>query len=224
MFASARKALGMIFEPAFLGVVFKSFLLTLALFGLMFAAVQYGIQHLPPLHWHWLNIAIGWIASLLVIVALFFLGGPVAALFGSLFLNGVAKRIEAKYYPGDTTTSGAPFLTYLFVGLRLAAEVIVVTLALLPADVMLPGVGSVTTLVANGWLLGREFFELAALRHLSRSEVDNMRKRHPTGILGAGIVIALLAMIPVVNFFAPLFGAAFMVHVFQHYQRQERLA
>jgi CysZ protein len=71
-------------------------------------------------------------------------------------------------------------------------------------------------------LLGREFFELVALRHLSRPAVDSMRKRHATGILGAGIVIALLAMIPVVNFFAPLFGAAFMVHVFQHYQRQER--
>jgi CysZ protein len=49
-----------------------------------------------------------------------------------------------------------------------------------------------------------------------------MRQRHATGILGAGIVIALLSMIPVVNFFAPLFGTAFMVHVFHHYQRQER--
>ena len=166
--------------------------------------------------------AIDIIASLLLIVAFLFFGAPVAALFASLFLNGVAKRIEAKYYPGDTTSEAAPFLTYLFVGLRLAAEVIVVTLALLPADVMLPGVGSVATLVANGWLLGREFFELVALRHLSRPAVDSMRKRHATGILGAGIVIALLAMIPVVNFFAPLFGAAFMVHVFQHYQRQER--
>jgi CysZ protein len=223
MFASARKALGMIFEPAFLGVVFKSFLLTLLLFGLMFVGVHYGLEHLPPLPWHWLNVAITWIGSLLLLVSLVLFGAPVAALFASLFLNGVAKRIEKKYYPDDTTASAAPFLTYLFVGLRLAAEVIVVTVALLPADVMLPGVGSFATLVADGWLLGREFFELVALRHLSRAEADSMRKRHATGILGAGIVIALLSMIPVVNFFAPLFGAAFMVHVFHYYQRQERL-
>ena len=222
MFASARKALGMLFEPAFLGVVFRSFLLTLLLFGLVFAAVQYGLQLLPPLPWHWLNSAIDIIASVLVLVAFLFFGAPVAALFASLFLNGVAKRIEKKYYATDTTDAGAPFRTYLFVGLRLAAEVIIVTLALLPADVMLPGVGSLATLVADGWLLGREFFELAALRHLSRTETDSMRKRHATGILGAGIVIALLSMIPVVNFFAPLFGVAFMVHVFHHYQRQER--
>ncbi len=223
MFASARKALGMIFEPALLGVVFRSFLLTLLLFVLAFLAVQYGIQLLPPSPWPWLNSAIDIIASVLVLVALLFFGAPVAALFASLFLNGVAKRIEAKYYPGGAKGAGAPFLTYLFVGLRLAAEIILVTLALLPADVMLPIVGSLATLAADGWLLGRQFFELAALRHLSRAEADGMRKRHATGILGAGIVIALLSMIPVVNFFAPLFGTAFMVHVFQHYQRQERL-
>ena len=223
MFASARRALGMIFEPAFLGVVFKSFLLTLVLFGLVFAAAQYGIAHLPPLPWPWLTMALHLIASVLLIVALLFFGAPVAALFASLFLNGVAKRVEAKYYPGETTAHGASALSYLIVGLRLAAEVIVVTVALLPADVMLPGVGSAATLLADGYLLGREFFELAALRHLSRAEADAMRRRHSTGILGAGIVIALLAMIPVVNFFAPLFGAAFMVHVFQHYQRQDRL-
>jgi CysZ protein len=224
MFASARKALGMIFEPTFLGVVFASFLLTLLLFGLMFVGVQYSLQHLPPLPWHWLNVAITWIGSLLLLVPLVLFGAPVAALFASLFLNSVAKRIEVKYYPAETKGAGAPFLTYLFVGLRLAAEIILVTLALLPADVTLPIVGSVATLLADGWLLGRQFFELAALRHLSRAEADSMRKRHATGILGAGIVIALFSMIPVVDFFAPLFGTAFMVHVFQYYQRQERLA
>ena len=138
----------MIFEPAFLGVVFKSFLLTLLLFGLMFAAMQYGLQHLPPLPGHWLGVAINLIASLLVVLAFLFLGAPVAALFASLSLNGVAKRIEAKYYPADTQGSGAPMLTDVFFGLRLAAEVIVVAPPSLPADVMLPGVGSSATLVA----------------------------------------------------------------------------
>lgn len=222
MFASARKALGMIFEPAFFGVVVKSFLLTLVLFAAMFAAVQYGVQHLPALRWPWLNEAVDLIASMLVVLAFVFLGVPVAALFASLFLDGVAKKVERKYYPANADAPGAPFLTYVFTGLRFAAYVIVVSLALLPVDVMLPGVGSAASWVADGWLLGREFFELAALRHLSRTEADEMRRRHGFGILGAGMVIALLATIPIVNFFAPLFGAGFMVHVFQHYQRQER--
>ena len=224
MFASARKALGMIFEPAFLGVVLWSFLLTLALFGLMFVAVQYGIQHLPPLPWHWLSVAVGLVSSLLVVVAAFFLGVPVAAVFATMFQGYIARRVEQKYYAGDAGGDGASTLAYVFTGLRFAAYVIVVSLALLPVDVMIPGVGSALTWVADGWLLGREFFELAALRHLSRAETAAMLKRHGFGILGAGMVIAFLATIPVLNFIAPLFGVAFMVHVFQHYRRQERRA
>jgi CysZ protein len=224
MFASARKAFGMIFDPALFGVVLKSFLLAFLLFAALFIAVQYGVEHLPALHWHWLNVALDWLAPILVVVLAFFLGPPVAAIFASLFLDSVARTVEAKYYPGDARDKGAPLLTYLFVGLRLAAFIIVWSLALLPFDVALPVVGSLASVVVNGWLLGREYFELAALRHLPRSGVDAMRKRHGFGVLGAGLVIAVLAEIPIVNFIVPLFGAAFMVHVFKHYQLQDRTA
>jgi CysZ protein len=224
MFASARKAFGMIFDPALFGVVLKSFVLAFLLFAALFIAVQYGVEHLPALHWHWLNVAIDWLAPILVVVLAFYLGPPVAAIFASLFLDSVARTVEAKYYPGDAREKGAPLLTYLFVGLRLAAFIIVWSLALLPFDVALPIVGSLASVVVNGWLLGREYFELAALRHLPRPAVDAMRKRHGFGVLGAGLVIAVLAEIPIVNFIAPLFAAAFMVHVFKHYQLQDRPA
>ena len=94
MFASARKALGVIFDPAFRGVVLKSLVLTLVLFAALFFGAQYGLAHLPQFHLAWLNTAIDWLASLLVIVGLFFLGAPVAALFASLFLDEIAEAVE----------------------------------------------------------------------------------------------------------------------------------
>jgi CysZ protein len=90
--------------------------------------------------------------------------------------------------------------------------------------VALPGVGSAVTLVADAWLLGREYFELAALRHMSAGAVDEMRKRHRFAILGAGLLIAMLSLIPGFDLIAPLFGAGLMVHVFKFYQHQERPA
>lgn len=42
------------------------------------------------------------------------------------------------------------------------------------------------------------------------------------GRMAAGLVLAVLAMVPLVNFFAPLFGAAFMVHVYKRYVHEER--
>src|SRR5271170_3449543 len=101
MFKSAGRALGMIFEPALFGVVLKSFLLSFAIFAALFVAAEYGVQHLPALQWHWLNVMLALLAPVLVIVLAFFLGAPVAAIFASLYLNSVAKAVEGKYYKGD---------------------------------------------------------------------------------------------------------------------------
>jgi CysZ protein len=129
--------------------------------------------------------------------------------------------VERKYYKDDAAAPGAPFLSSLVIALRLFALIVVLTLALLPVDVALPVVGSVASLCVNGWLLGREYFELTALRHLPRAKVDAMRRNHSAALFGAGFVIAALAEIPVVDFVAPLFGVVLMVHVFKHLQHRE---
>lgn len=219
MFASARKAAQLIFDPAFRGVVLKSLGLTLVLFAALFAGVQYGLSHLPTFPWHWINVAVDWIASLLAIVGLIFLGAPVAALFGSLFLDEIAEAVEKTYYPADPPSPGVPFWTGLAAGLRLTFWVIVLNLMLL---FLLPGIGAAAAVAANGWLLGREFFELAALRHMSPSAAKALRRRHVFGVWAAGLLLAALAAVPVVNVFAPLFGAAFMVHIYKRYMHEER--
>jgi len=212
----------MIFDPAFFRVVFISILLTVILFGALFAGAEYAVAQLPTLHWHWVNVALEIVTPVLAVLLVVSLGAPVAALFASFFLDGVARSVERKYYPADPKASGAPVVSSLFLALRFTGLIVVVTLALLPFDVILPGVGSAVTLVADAWLLGREYFELTALRHMSRGAVDEMRKRHRFAILGAGLLIALLSLIPFADLIAPLFGAALMVHVFKFYQHQER--
>jgi CysZ protein len=212
----------MIFDPAFFSVIAKAVLLTLVLFVVLFLGLQWGLHHLPTLRWPWLNTTIDWVASLALVVLLFIVGAPVAALFGSFFLDDVAKSVEQKHYPADAPSAGAPILGSLFVALRFTGLVVAVTLALLPFDLILPGLGSAASLAANGWLLGREYFELAGLRHLSPRAVDAMRRRHGFAILGGGILVALLTYIPFADLIAPLFGAALMTHLFKFYQHQER--
>lgn len=224
MFASLGRALATIFNPALFGVIFKALVLTLALFVLAFLGLQWGLAHLPTLHWPWLNWVVNILASLGLIALLFVAGAPVAALFGSFFLDSIAGSIERRSYPADAPSGGAPFTASLFTALRFTGLVIAVTLALLPVDVALPGVGSAASLAADGWLLGREYFELAALRHLSRNETDEMRKRHRFAILGGGILLSLLTYVPFADLIAPLFGVALMTHLFKYYQHRELAA
>ena len=76
----------------------------------------------PQFHWAWLNTAIDWLGSLLVIVGLFFLGAPVAALFASLFLDEIAEAVEKSQYPADPPSPGVPFWTGLIAGLAADAS------------------------------------------------------------------------------------------------------
>jgi CysZ protein len=221
MFASLGRAVGNFFDGTLKGVIFKSVLLTLALFAVLGFGMAYGLNHLPTLGAHWVNEILDVVAPVIFILLMIFLGAPVAALFASLFLDEVAKKVEAHAkLPGPAT--GASFLGNLGAGARMAVLVLAVNLLLLPVDIELPGVAEVLTVLANGWLLGREYFELAALRHLSRASADALRRRHGGSVFAGGTLIALLSMVPIVNLIAPLFGAAFMVHMFGRYAQEDR--
>jgi CysZ protein len=218
MFASLARAARLIFDPAFAGIVVKSLLLTILLFAAALALTEYGLSHLPVLGNVWVNRALEWIAPLLLVFGGIFLGPPVAALFASLFLDQIANRIEARDYP-DQPARGASFATILRAGLKLAALVVGVNLLLLPFDIGLPGVGEILSLAANGWLLGREYFELAALRHIPLDEATRLRRINGGVIWLSGVLIALASMVPVLNLAAPLLGTALMVHLFHRMMR-----
>lgn len=224
MFASLRKAANLLFDRRFTRLVIWSLALTLILYVLLFMAVLTAVHHLPTLGAPWVNTFLGWVAPVFMVLLPFYLGTPVAAFFASLFLEGAAKKIEARYYPADPKAKGAPFGVAMFGGLRLAVLVIAVDVVLLPADAAVPGLPELAAILLNGWLLGREYFELVALRHLSRTAADALRRRHWSGVFAAGAIISVLTVVPIANLLAPLFGAAFMVHLFRRYSREEHSA
>ena len=213
MFASVGRALRSIFDPAFAGIAIKALGLTILLFAAALALGEYLLALLPALGNPAVNRALEWFAPLLFILGGVVLGPPVAALFASLFLDQMAGRIEARDYPGQAARP-ASFAVTLRAGLKLAALILGVNLVLLPFEIGLPGAGEMLSVAANGWLLGREYFELAALRHLNPKDVRRLRLDNSGTIWACGILVALASMVPLLNLAAPLFGTALMVHLF----------
>jgi CysZ protein len=220
MFASIARATRLFFEPGFAGIALRSALLTLLLFLVVLAGAEILIAELPVLGNLQVNRALALLAPVLFIFLLSALGAPVAALFGTFFLDRVASRIEARDYPSKAPLP-TRFWPALKAGMRLAGMVLGADLLLLPLDIGLPGLGQFLSLLANGWLLGWEYFELAGLRHLPVTQVDLLRKSHGWQVWGGGVMIALLSEIPLLDLIAPLFGTALMVHLFHRIQRQE---
>ena len=75
------------------------------------------------------------------------------------------------------------------------------------------GLGFLIFFFATAYLLGRQYFELAAMRFHPVADAKAMRKAHAMEVFMAGMLIAAFVSIPIVNLATPLFGVAFMVHM-----------
>jgi CysZ protein len=74
--------------------------------------------------------------------------------------------------------------------------------------------------VANGYLLGREYFELAAMRFRPIDEARELRRANALRVFLAGLVIAGIVVIPILNLITPVFATAFMVRMHKKISRE----
>jgi CysZ protein len=212
MLDAAILALRDILSPPFRGVLMKSLALTVGLLIALWLALVWVFAHYVATPWPWLDTALDIMTGVGLIVGLGFLVAPVTALFAGLFLDDVAEMVERTHYPADPPGRAQPFLAGIVTAVKFLAVVLVVNAIALPF-VLLLGFGFLIFLAANGYLLGREYFELAALRHHDELTVLRLRRRNSRTIFAAGLLIAAFLAIPIVNLLGPLFATAFMVHV-----------
>jgi CysZ protein len=159
---------------------------------------------------------LGWIVSVAaglgVVVGAVFLMPAITALVASVFIDDVAEIVERARYPHQPPGKALPVGIALREGMKTAALTLLVYLIALPF-VLFAGAGFIAFFVATAWLLGREYFELAAMRFRVPAEAKAMRKQHALTVFIAGLIIATFVSIPIVNLATPLFGMAFMVHL-----------
>ena len=212
LFSSASRALSDLVQPEFRSVLLKSIglalLLLAALWGVLQGILGYFIAGLSP----WLDTTIAIVAGLGMIVGAMFLIGPVSTLVAGVFLDDIAETVERNDYPADAPGRALPVATAMIQALRFFGVVILANLGALLL-LLVPGVNLIAFLVVNGYLLGREFFELAAQRLRPRDEVVEMRRANGGRIFVAGLIIAGFMAIPLVNLATPLFATALMVHL-----------
>lgn len=214
MIAAATKAFGQMFTPGFQWILIKSLGLTIGLFALALWGARKGLEATALVPWTWLETIIDLIAGLGLIAGMFFLIGPVTALFAGLFLDRIAEQVERRHYPDDPPGTDPPLMRSLWIAFKFTFVVVLVNIVVLLLT-LLPGVNLVAYVVGNGYLLGREFFELAAARFMAPRDVKALRRANAGRVFLAGVIIAFATLIPFANFLVPLFATAFMVHVFK---------
>lgn len=213
MVSSALLALGDLLSPDFRSVLLRAVGLTLALFVALFFVVQMAITTLVLLPWPWAETMLAVGTGLVLLVAFFFLMAPVAAVFAGLFLDTIAEKVERRHYPDDRAGQAMSLADSLATSLQFAAVVLVVNVLALP--LVFTGLGAAVIVAANAYLIGREYFELAASRHMSVAEARALRRANAPSIFMAGLLPALFALVPLLNLLMPLFATSYFIHLFK---------
>ena len=227
MLDAAVKALSQMMSPPMRSILWRSIGVALVLIVVLAIGLQrllswfatYGEVWLEGLlgpGWHASLQVLAWIVSIAaglgVVFGSVFLMPAITSLVASLFVDDVADIVEREYYPAERPGVALPFNQAIYEGVRAALLTIVVYLIALPF-VFLAGAGFLIFFLAAAWLLGREYFELAAMRFRSPEEAKAMRRDNAATIFTAGLIIAAFVSIPIVNLATPIFGMAFMVHM-----------
>lgn len=223
MLGDVGLALAQVFDRRFLGVLAKTLAATAAILAALIAAAGFALSSLPAVSVTipWTEIEIGFLdeaAAGLGIVAVILLSMvlmfPVAAIFVGLFLDEIADAVEGRHYPRLGPPRRQGFFEMAGQGLRFALVLVFWNGVALIVYLLSALLAPVIFLAVNGWLLGREYFELVALRRMAPAEAAALRRTHMPAVWAMGVLLALPLSIPFVSLVAPLVGVAAFVHFF----------
>ena len=214
MIADAINSFAQIFSPPFRRVMWKSLGLTaavLVLAGIGLDRLALSFVHVGPA---WLSAVLSIVVTLGLVVGMIFLAPPTASLVASFFLDEIAAIVERAIDPHGPPGRPLPIAPSVAMGLRFAVLSVLANLVVLLMTIF-TGVGVASFMVLNGYLLGREYFELAAMRHGPAVQARRLFHQHWGQVWLAGAIVSAAVAVPVLNLLTPLFATALMTRVYK---------
>ncbi len=207
------------FDPAFRAVAIKTAAVSAALFAAVILAMGWALHAIELVGIGWLDWAIKALAGAGAVVLGLMLFPLLATMAVGLFLEEIADAVDARHYPDKPEAPGQSILSSTVSTAKLVLVALALNVLVLPLY-LLPGLNVFVFYGLNGYLLGREYFELVALRRLEPGTARRVYRRSRWRIFVGGILITLLLSIPVINWLMPMIATAFMVHEFDALERR----
>ena len=210
-------------DPKFRRVLWRGMGLTIALLIAACLLVNFGINQLLSSAWaanlignqSWLGALINVGGVLFTIALSIWLMVPVTSAIIALFLDEVAQAVEARHYPHLPKQTATKLQDQILVGIRFLGILLLANVGALILSMIVPLLAPFVFWATNGYLMGREYFQMAAMRRMPRAQAQELYQRHQGSIWTAGILMAIPMSIPLVGLFIPILGAATFTHQFE---------
>jgi len=158
---------------------------------------------------------IGWGAFWIILGLSVFLMVPVASTISAFFVDDVARAVEDRHYPNSQSQYRSKLSEEVreslgFLGIMLVANLIALIFYAL-FIVFTP----IIFWSLNGYLIGREYFYMAAKRYVGRENALSAFRENRFRVWMCGVTLVLPMSVPLLNLLVPVLAAASFTHLFQ---------
>jgi len=215
-------ALSQLGDPRFRNVLLKGVGLAVATLFAISAVFLWFVGFIVPdsftLPWigtiTWIDNILSWAAIPVVLLMSIFLMVPVASAMTGMFLDDVAQAVEDRHYPTLGPARTQPMAETVSDTLRFLGVIVGANLVALIFYIFFAPFAPLIFWSLNGFLLGREYFQMVAMRRMGRADAARLRKAYRGRIWLTGGLMAIPLSIPIVNLLVPVLGAAAFTHLF----------
>lgn len=223
MFSGLFLAVEQLGDPRIRSVVIRAVIFSAVIFIALVAGISWALSGTSLFGIAWLDKGVAYLGGSAAFVIGLFIFPALTGLIISCMLEEIARAVEARHFPDLPDAREEPIMQMVSNAARFSVKTIVLNVlvfilvvpVLLITIVLIPLIPFVFYAL-NGYLLGQDYFEFAALRRLEPAAGRALRRQHKSRVFICGTVIAVLMTVPFLNWLMPIVAAAYMVHVFEH--------
>ena len=195
-------------------LIILSLLLALGISILFVSIIAYLATSLLAFDDFWLQGIITGAVTVLGGVGGWFMFPILVMLLGAIFMESVIKAIEPIEYLDSIGEGSKHFWSDLLHDIKFCGQAVLLNLIILPFYLI--GIGVIIAFALNAYLLAREFFEGVAGHHGIKVKAREIISQNKFIVYSSGVVIAVISLVPVLNFISPILATIIMVHVYHH--------
>ena len=218
MLSAYVAAVAQLFDPDVRGALWRAFFIAIAATAALWTGAGFALGWIALSGIPWLDSLAQMLGFAGVFVMTWILFPGLVSAGIAFFLEDVAHAVERRHYPGLPAARTQSPGEMALAAARFLALVVLVNLALVPF-LLVPPVFPFVFYPANGYLLGREYFELVAARRAIPEIARALRRKNRWALWSAGTLGAMLLTVPILNWVAPVIATAAMVHLFHSWNR-----
>jgi uncharacterized protein involved in cysteine biosynthesis len=219
MISAFFKALGDLGDPRMRSILWQTMGLSIITAMLLWSGLSWLLSSTEmigdvPFVGGWIETAVDWLGSIAVFVLVILLMPAFLGLYASFYIEAICRAVESRHYTHLQPPRNQSIMEAIIVGLKFGVLLIVFNLLLL-VFIFFPPIYMVAGWTVNSHLLGREYLEMFGFRRMGPKQLREYRLKKRGPIFMSGLMLAVIASIPIVNLILPLFGTAMMLHVFE---------